>query len=135
MYEARLAHQIGHLEHRAAGALRRAEWIRVAERWSSNLRRPAEAEIARRGLGDPGPLLGMSLLSMTKERYALLQERDRKADELRELRGHPAAGRLAARARGSAAWRREAAAAGAPADDAGHRPASGGGPRPPPPGK
>ena len=68
----------------------RAEWIRAVVEGEVDLRdlpkAAAEAEIARRGLGDPGPLLGMSLLSMTKERYAaLLQERDRKADELREL--------------------------------------------------
>ena len=74
---------------------------------------------------DPGPLLGMSLLSMTKERYAaLLQERDRKADELRELRAtQPRDVWLRELEEVRAAWRREAAGAGAPADDAGHRPA------------
>ena len=129
VYEARLAHQIGHLENTELPALSaRAEWIRAVVEGEVELRNlpkaDAEAEIARRGLGDPGPLLGMSLLSMTKERYAaLLQERDRKADELRELRAtQPRDVWLRELEEVRAAWRREAAA-GAPADDAGHRPA------------
>lgn len=91
VYAARLAHQIEDLSERVLPALSaRAEWIRLIVNGEIDLRKKtkawAEREIERRQLGNPDPLLGMSLLSMTQERYeAILAEHRRKSEELQAL--------------------------------------------------